>query len=176
MRDASGIDSSASACAVPSLVRICPLRRRAEFLACAKGARAGAARVGIQGLRRAAGPTSGPEPIRVGFTASKKVGNAVLRNRAKRRLREIARALLPEYGVAGCDYVLVARPATPESDWPALLDEARRGLIKLRPILSRVPSRPPPASASQAGSGEAGSGEAGSGEAGSGEAGSGKAG
>ena len=48
--------------------------------------------------------------IRVGFTCSKKVGNAVARNRAKRRLREVARALLPEHGKPGWDYVLIGRP------------------------------------------------------------------
>jgi len=46
--------------------------------------------------------------IGVGFTATKKIGNAVTRNRAKRRLREVARALLPELGRPGHDYVLIA--------------------------------------------------------------------
>ena len=49
---------------------------------------------------------------RVGFTASRKVGNAVVRNRAKRRLRAAAAAVLPLSGRAGNDYVLVARPGT----------------------------------------------------------------
>jgi ribonuclease P protein component len=51
----------------------------------------------------------GPEVARVGFTCSKKVGNAVARNRAKRRLREVARLNLPKLGRAGMDYVLIGR-------------------------------------------------------------------
>lgn len=49
------------------------------------------------------------QDIRVGFTCSKKVGNAVARNRAKRRLREVARLILPDHGRDGWDYVLVGR-------------------------------------------------------------------
>jgi ribonuclease P protein component len=61
--------------------------------------------------------------LRVGFTASRKVGNAVMRNRAKRRLREAARALLPLYGRGRHDYVLVARSATATKPYPALLED-----------------------------------------------------
>jgi len=51
----------------------------------------------------------GRATIRVGFTCSKKLGNAVRRNRAKRRLREVARQLLPEHGRPGWDYALIGR-------------------------------------------------------------------
>ncbi len=50
--------------------------------------------------------------VRVGFTASRKVGNAVARNRAKRRLRAAAAEVLPRQGVPGTDYVLIARSGT----------------------------------------------------------------
>lgn len=84
------------------------LRKRAEFLAAARARRQAAAGFLLQARRR--DPAEGAEGVRVGFTCSKKVGNAVARNRAKRRLRALARALLPELGRPGWDYVLVGRP------------------------------------------------------------------
>ena len=69
--------------------------------------------------------------IRVGFTATKKIGNAVVRNRAKRRLRELARALLPSLGTAGFDYVFIARQGTDSREFSGLVDDTRKALIKL---------------------------------------------
>ena len=66
-----------------------------------------------------------------GFTATKKIGGAVERNRAKRRLREAARRLLPRYGRSGCDYVFIAREATLEVGWSRLLDDMESALISL---------------------------------------------
>ena len=64
-----------------------------------------------------------PQTLRLGFTASKKIGNAVARNRAKRRLRAAAYALLPLSGRAGHDYVLVARAGILVRDFAALKDD-----------------------------------------------------
>lgn len=72
-----------------------------------------------------------PSAIRVGFTASKKVGNAVARNRARRRLREAARLLLPASAAAGRDYVLICRRTTASRPFPLLLADLQASLRRL---------------------------------------------
>jgi ribonuclease P protein component len=69
--------------------------------------------------------------VRVGFTATRKIGGAVVRNRAKRRLREAARALLPQLGSPGFDYVFIARAGAPTRRWQRLLDDVKTALIRL---------------------------------------------
>ncbi|MDJ0922409.1 MAG: ribonuclease P protein component [Henriciella sp.] len=66
-----------------------------------------------------------------GFTATKKVGNAVVRNRAKRRLRAAAQQLLPACGQPGVDYVFIARKDTATIGWARLLDDMESALISL---------------------------------------------
>ena len=70
------------------------------------------------------------EPARLGFTVTKKVGNAVVRNRTKRRLREAARLLAREIPIHGVDLVLVGRDATRTRPFAMLLDDMRRALNK----------------------------------------------
>ncbi|MEM6374391.1 MAG: ribonuclease P protein component [Pseudomonadota bacterium] len=86
------------------LLRVETLKSRADFLAAAR-----ARRVTTPAFILQYRPRKGGTSVRVGFTCSKKVGNAVARNRAKRRLREIARLVLPCQGTPGTDYVLIGR-------------------------------------------------------------------
>ena len=69
--------------------------------------------------------------VRVGFTVTKKVGDAVRRNRAKRRLREVARAVLPLYGVGGTDYVLIGRDGTLTRPFADLITDLKTALRKV---------------------------------------------
>jgi ribonuclease P protein component len=82
------------------------LRNRPDFLKAASARRQGTASFMLQARDRG----DGLPLIRIGFTASKKIGNAVLRNRAKRRMRAVAREVLASLARPGWDYVLVARP------------------------------------------------------------------
>ena len=93
------------------------MRKRADFLQAAKGPKRAAGSLLLQARDR--GDDSAA--ARVGFTASKKIGNAVARNRAKRRMRALACEVLAPVAQPGWDYVLVARPgATVESPWEQL--------------------------------------------------------
>ena len=74
---------------------------------------------------------SGGEAVRVGFTASRKVGNAVLRNRAKRRLRAAAAAVLARDGHQGTDYVLIARAGTGERPFAELMRDLETALRQI---------------------------------------------
>ncbi len=87
---------------------------------------------------------SDPASIGVGFTATRKVGGAVVRNRAKRRMREAARLLLPLHGKPGFDYVFIARNGAPSRPWPRLLDDMKSALIRLAAENAAASSGPAP--------------------------------
>ena len=72
----------------------------------------------------------GDDKIRAGYTVTKKIGGAVVRNRMKRRLRALAREFFPGGGVRGADHVLIGREAGIERDFAVLRDEVRRALVK----------------------------------------------
>lgn len=117
----------------PPAVSVCPkistLTKRADFVRTSNARRQGTTGVHLQARKRMDGEAIG---IRVGYTCSKKVGNAVARNRAKRRLREIARMTLPNLGRDGWDYVLVGRNTTTGSiPFEDLLRDLHRALAKV---------------------------------------------
>jgi len=84
------------------------LRKRSDFLRLNRGQRFAALGLVLQAMPTPDAP-EGTEAIRLGLTVTKKIGNAVVRNRVRRRLREAARAVLPVAGKPGHDYVLIAR-------------------------------------------------------------------
>ncbi len=107
------------------------LRRRHEFLAVARrGRRSAAPGVVLQAWRRE-GDDDQTAPVRVGFTVSRKVGGSVVRNRARRRLRAAADAVLLNHAAPGHDYVLIGRAATPRRPFPALLKDLETAMRKL---------------------------------------------
>ncbi len=102
------------------------LKRRADFLAAAKdGRRAPMPGLVLQARARAEGG-----PARIGFTVTKKVGNAVVRNRTRRRLKEAARLLLRDADIEAVDLVLIGRDGTRGRRFSALQDDLRRALRK----------------------------------------------
>jgi len=120
--------------ASPKPPKIERLKKRPDFLKAAKAPNLARGAVFMQ-MR----PRHDDDPlIRVGFTATKKIGGSVQRNRAKRRLREAARLLLPLHGRPSCDYVFIARGGTGQRDWGRLLDDVKTALISLAADLDRA--------------------------------------
>lgn len=110
------------------------LKKRREFLAAAAAGRK-AALPGLVLQWRARGDEL---PVRFGFTTTKKLGNAVQRNRARRRLREAARLVAAEFAAAarplrGADLVLIGRNDTASRDFAALLGDLRAAIARLAP-------------------------------------------
>lgn len=91
------------------LLRFEILTKRADFQRASRAAHMAQPGFVLQMRKRTASELVDPALVRTGFTCSKKVGNAIARNRAKRRLREIARLALPDHARAGHDYVLIGR-------------------------------------------------------------------
>jgi ribonuclease P protein component len=120
----------------PSLALQTPgrLKRRAEFLrVAAKGRKVATHGVVLQALSR-----DDDGPARIGFTVTKRIGNAVVRNRTRRRLKEAARLELTQSRLSGVDLVLIGREATRGRAFPDLREDLRRALRKAG-VSSSVP-------------------------------------
>ena len=102
------------------------LRKRADFLAANSGLRV--ARPGFVVLAR----PNGGRGKRIGYTVTKRIGNAVVRNRMKRRMRALARELLPAEGLPDHDHVLIGREGGIERDFATLRTELSAALQRLR--------------------------------------------
>jgi len=124
--------------------RLGRLKARPEFLRVAAGGRKWTTPGLVLQAARIAAADATPEQtdsIRVGFTVSRKVGSAVARNRAKRRLRAAAAELLGEFGRPGTDYVLIGRQATVARPYPLLkadLAQALAGVETRRAAVRRT--------------------------------------
>ncbi len=104
------------------------LKKRAEFLAvAAKGAKAP-----MPGLVMQLMPRADDAPFRVGFTVTKKVGNAVVRNRIRRRFREAIRRVSADAALADHDYVVMAREAALRAEFAALVESLGRAFAEIR--------------------------------------------
>lgn len=129
---ANAIDTTTSehTSAAHSGTQMVTLCKRADFLKAARARRQGTSSFLLQGRKRGDGePATG---IRVGYTCSKKVGNAVFRNHAKRRLREVARLVIPEMGHDGWDYVLIGKKSdTSARPFELLLKDLKYAIRKV---------------------------------------------
>jgi ribonuclease P protein component len=112
------------------------MTRRADFLAANRGLR-----VARPGFVLLANPNGG-HGLRFGITVTKKIGNAVVRNRMKRRFRALLRELLPERGIADTDHVVIGREGGIERDFSTLRDELTAALGRARDGKGDKP-RPP---------------------------------
>lgn len=105
------------------------LTRRAEFRRLTRARRSQAVPgLVLQALQR----PGGEGEARVGLTASRKIGNAVVRNRARRRLRALAEKVIPLHAERGHDYVMIARKGTAERSFAALVEDLETALKRLK--------------------------------------------
>ena len=126
--------------------KVVRLKRRSEFLSvAATGRRWVAPAFVLQIGRRAVDAELANTEIGLGFTATKRIGNAVARNRAKRRLREAARQLLPHAATSGHDYVLIARTEVLTCVFQTLLDDLEKAFSRVLTAKHRPAGRRPPA-------------------------------
>ena len=112
------------------------LKTRAEFLHVRDGSRFAAPSLVLQARARGEKGGALPDVARFGFTASKALGGAVKRNRARRRLKEAVRIVGPDLAVPGHDYVLIARAGTVQRRFTEITKDLERALTRVHQDLS----------------------------------------
>lgn len=121
-----------------SPLRLGVIRKRADFVAANHAIRV--ARPGFVLLVR--GGVQAPDAVRFGVTVTRKIGNAVCRNRMKRRFRALLRDMLPTLGIAGADHVLIGREGGVERDFALLRSELQAALARVAAGKGDAPRKP----------------------------------
>jgi len=135
------IPKVAGAAAERAPAPLATMTRRSDFLAANSGTRV--ARPGFVLLVRPRESASeAPGAMRFGITVTKKIGNAVVRNRMKRRFRALVREILPERGIAGADHVLIGREGGVERDFALLREELHAALGRVAEGKGDPPRQP----------------------------------
>jgi ribonuclease P protein component len=129
-------ESGAEPGAHPRALKLVTIKSRADFLRARSGRRHGLLGLAVEACRSPEGKLE-PGVARVGFTASRRVGGAVQRNRAKRRLRELARRMVTVLGREGHDYVLIARTQTLTRGFAELENDLAAAISALHAALDR---------------------------------------
>jgi ribonuclease P protein component len=121
------LGTRAGAVSAPASINVATLTKRRDFLAANAGRRAPMPAFVLLVRRRDDGDAS----MRIGYTVTKKIGNAVVRNRIKRRFRALAHDVLPASGVAGADHVLIGRADALTRDFAQLKADLAKALAKV---------------------------------------------
>ena len=108
------------------------IRKRPDFLAANRGKRfVTPGFILLAHKRRADHPAASPDAVRYGITVTKKIGNAVTRNRMKRRFRALLAEMLPKYGMTGADHIMIGRKEHKERDFSAMKADLEKALKHL---------------------------------------------
>ncbi len=107
------------------------IRKRPDFLAANRGKRFVTPNFVLLAHKRHAEHPIAPDTIRYGITVTKKIGNAVARNRMKRRFRSLLAELLPQYGMTGVDHIMIGRKEEKEQDFARMKTDLEKALKQL---------------------------------------------
>ena len=107
------------------------IRKRTDFLAANRGKRFVTASFVLLAHRRRPDHPVPAQTVRYGITVTKKIGNAVARNRMKRRFRELLAAVLPGHGITGVDHIMIGRKSDSEADFASMKADLEKGLRHL---------------------------------------------